>query len=52
MHSISGATSSFTFSINKKTGEVRKYNTSYDKTTFKIKQNETEFAKYRVTQPD
>ena len=52
MHSISGATSSFTFSINKKTGEVRKYNTSYDKTTFKIKQNETEFTKYRVTQPD
>ena len=52
MHSVSGATSSFTFSINKKTGEVRKYNTSYDKTTSKIKQNETEFAKYRVTQPD
>ena len=51
MHSISDDSESFVFSINKQTGEVRKYETYYLRTDVKGEMK-VNFADYRVAKPD
>ena len=48
MHSVSHSTDSFVFAINKKTGEVRKYETYYDRSFTKGDESKESFGHYKV----
>jgi len=48
MHSISDSAESFVFSINKQTGEVRKYETYYIRTFTKGDESNESFGHYKV----
>ena len=48
MHSISDSAESFVFSINKQTGEVRKYETYYIRTFTKGDESKESFGHYKV----